>query len=99
MRILARTHPFLFLAVLLLAVLITGAFWEAPSQAGAQGAIRLLGQAWGYAVWPIRFVLAKLSGAGVESTTIVTVAVLVCYVGLFVLLDLIFTKVARGLAG
>jgi hypothetical protein len=44
-------------------------------------------------------VLGRLRGAGVDVTRIITIAVLACYVGVFVLLDIIFTKVARRIGG
>jgi len=99
MKLLARSHLFLIVAVLILAVLAAGVFWEAPFHADAQGVARLFSRAWEYVVLPVRFVLAQLTARRIEATTTATIVVLVCYLGLFVVLDVILTKVLRRIAG
>ena len=96
MRLLARLHPFLIVTVLLVAIFVGGVFWEAPFQTGAQGVARLFSQVWEYAFWPVRLVVTRLEGAGVDVTTTITSVILVCYVGLLVLLDIIIFKTAGG---
>ncbi len=96
MRLLARLHPLLIVALLIVATFVGGVFWEAPFQAGAQGVAQLFGQVWTYAFWPVRFVVDRLGGAGVDVTTTITSVILVCYLGLLVLLDIIISKTAGG---
>jgi len=95
-RALARLHLFLIVAVLIVATFFGGAFWEAPFHADAQGVARLFSQVWEYAFWPVRFVVTRVAGAGVDVTTSITSMILVCYVGLLVLLDIIISKTAGG---
>jgi hypothetical protein len=95
MNFLARLHPFLIVAVLLVAIFITGVFWEAPFHSDPQGIAQIFSRAWELVSWPVQFVLGRLRGAGVDVTRVITIAVLACYVGVFVLLDIVFTKVAR----
>ncbi len=96
MRRLARLHLFLIVAVLIVATFVGGVFWEAPFHAGAQGVARLFSQLWEYAFLPVRFVADRLAGAGVDVTTTITSVILVCYVSLFLLIDLIISKAAGG---
>ena len=74
-------------------------FWEAPFHPDAQGVARLFSQAWEYVVLPVRFVLAQLAAKRIEATTTATIVVLACYLGLLVVLDVVFTKVAKRLGG
>jgi len=95
MTLLARLHPFLLLAILIVAIFVTGLFWEAPFHGDQQGVAQLFGRAWELVFMPVQLALDGLRAAGVGTTRIVTIAVLAVYAGLFVLLDIIVTKAAR----
>lgn len=99
MTFVARLHPFLLLAVLIVAMFIAGLFWEAPFHADALGFPRLFGRVWEVAFLPVQFALDRLRAAEVDPTRTVTILVLAGYVGLLVLLDVIVTKAARSMAG
>lgn len=96
MKAFARLHLFLIVAVLIVATFLGGVFWEAPFHPGAQGVAQLFGQVWTYAFFPVRFVVDRLGGAGVDVTTTITSVILVCYLGLLLLLDLIISKTVGG---
>jgi hypothetical protein len=98
MKLLARSHAFLILAAFIVAVFITGLFWEAPFHRTEQSFARLFSRVWEVAFLPVRFVLGRLSAVGVEPTRTNTTLVLACYLGLFVGLDMLVTKVARRMA-
>ena len=70
-----RLHLFLIIAILILAILTVGVFWEAPFQTTPppQGIAAIFFQAWGYVVLPIRFVIDKLSAAHVDASPTVTI--------------------------
>lgn len=99
MNFLARLHPFLIVAVLIVAIFVTGVFWEAPFRDDPQGLARLFGRAFELVSLPGQFALGRLRGAGVDVTRTITIAVMAGYVGVLVLLDIIFTKLARRIGG
>jgi len=99
MTFIARLHPFLIIALLIVAIFVTGLFWEAPFHADPQGLTETFRRVWDVAFLPIRLALDRLQAAGVDTTRTITIVVLASYAAVLVLLDIIVTKVARKIAG
>ena len=100
MKVFARLHLFLIIAILILAILTVGVFWEAPFQTTPppQGIAAMFFQAWGYVVMPVRFVLDKLTAAHVDASPTVTIMILVAYLAILVLIDIVITKLGGDAA-
>ena len=100
MKLFARLHLFLIIAILILAILTVGVFWEAPFQTTPppQGIAAIFFQAWGYVVVPIRFVIDKLSAAHVDASPTVTIMILVAYLAILVLVDIVIAKLGGDAA-
>src|SRR5438046_931387 len=80
--------------------LTAGVCCDAPFQTTPppHGIAAIFFQAWGYVVWPIRFVIDKLSAAHVDASPTVTIMILVAYLAILVLVDIVIAKLGGDAA-
>jgi len=95
MRLLARSHVFIVLAALVLAMFPIGQYWRQPFHDDAQGFARAFGSAWQVVFLPIQLMMGLVWAAGGTPTRIVAGLALIIYLAAFVGLDVLIARIAR----
>jgi hypothetical protein len=95
MKKVLRARPFLVLAAVILVLFIIGQFWQAPFHDDEVGFTRFFGHAWEAVFLPVRFALGLLWAAGLGPSRFLALLVFAAYVGIFVGLDQVATKLTR----
>jgi len=95
MRLLARSHVFIVLAALVLAMFLIGQYWRQPFHDDAQGFARAFGSAWQVVFLPIQLMMGLVWAAGGTPTRIVAGLALIIYLAAFVGLDVLIARIAR----